>query len=63
MKFYGSRDMAHCAGVKCPIKKKCHRYIAHKTLDKDSSWQMVSYVAPHYDKKDKVCSLYWKEEK
>ena len=47
-------DISKCAGINCPLKEKCFRYLA----DSDEYRQAYLQVAP-YDEKTKSCEMFW----
>jgi hypothetical protein len=49
-------DITLCRGNDCPLKGKCHRYLAKPTPD----WQSYFETPPHEDGK---CQHYWPLEK
>lgn len=49
-------DISMCEGTECPLKEECYRFSAPKSM------YQSYFVEVPYDKEQKKCDYYWKQD-
>lgn len=54
-----NRDVVHCMGYRCPLRKECYRYWLHLHAARRATY----YGAEAYDRNTNQCKHFIKNEK